>query len=159
MLPEPMDRQPRVLHVIPSVGPARGGPSVAMGILARGLAATGVDVDVATTNDDGPGLLDIPLGRPVEREGATYWYFHRQIPFYTISWPLTRWVAGHVNGYDLVHIHALFSQPSVAAAVAARRSGVPYIVRPLGTLNRFGMEKRRPRLKRLSYRLLERRIL
>lgn len=130
-----------------------------MGILARGLAAAGVDVHVATTDDDGRGRLDVALDRPLQQDGATYRYFRRQMRFYTVSWPLSRWLAEHVSGYDLVHIHALFSQPSVAAGLVARRSGVPYIVRPLGTLNRFGMEKRRPRLKRLSYRLLERRIL
>jgi glycosyltransferase involved in cell wall biosynthesis len=154
-----MDRRPRVLHVIPSVGPARGGPSVAIGILGRGLAAAGAEVHVATTDDDGPGRLDVALDRPVEQDGATYRYFRRQTRFYTVSWPLTRWLTGHVRGYDVVHIHALFSQTSVAAALIARRNGVPYIVRPLGTLSRFGMEKRRPWLKRLSYRLLERRIL
>jgi glycosyltransferase involved in cell wall biosynthesis len=41
----------------------------------------------------------------------------------------------------------------------AHRSGVPYIVRPLGTLNRWGIENRRPWLKKLSFRILESRIL
>jgi glycosyltransferase involved in cell wall biosynthesis len=36
---------------------------------------------------------------------------------------------------------------------------VPYIVRPLGTLNRWGIENRRPWLKKLSFRVLESRIL
>jgi glycosyltransferase involved in cell wall biosynthesis len=88
-----------------------------------------------------------------------YWYFRRQTRFYTASWPLTRWLGRRVRTYDLVHIHALFSYAAVAAWASARRSGVPYIVRPLGTLNRFGMERRRPMLKRLSYALIERRIL
>jgi len=154
-----MDRPPRVLHVIPSIGPLRGGPSVAMRALARALARAGVDVHVATTDDDGPGRLAVPLGRPVDEDGATHWYFRRQTRFYTTSWALTRWLAGHVAGYDLVHVHALFSYGAVPASVLARKHGVPYVIRPLGTLNRFGMETRRPRLKRLSYRLIERRIL
>lgn len=154
-----MDRPLRVLHVIPSIGPLRGGPSVAMRALARALARAGVDVHVATTDDDGPGRLTVPLGRPVDEDGATHWYFRRQTRFFTTSWALTRWLAGHVAGYDLVHIHALFSYAAVPASVLGRKRGVPYIVRPLGTLNRFGMETRRPRLKRLSYRLIERRIL
>jgi glycosyltransferase involved in cell wall biosynthesis len=95
----------------------------------------------------------------VDENGATHWYFRRQTRFYTTSWALTRWLAGHVADYDLVHIHALFSYAAVLASVLARKHGVPYIIRPLGTLNRFGMEKRHPRLKRLSYGLIERRIL
>ena len=149
----------RVLHVIPSVGPRRGGPSVAVRTLARGLTRAGADVHIATTDDDGTGHLNVLLGRPVEEEGATYWYFRRQTRFYAVSWPLTRWLAGRVANFDLVHIHALFSYAAVPASIFARTRGVPYIVRPLGTLNRFGMERRRPMLKRLSYMLIERRIL
>ncbi|HMH50417.1 MAG TPA: glycosyltransferase [Candidatus Acidoferrum sp.] len=145
--------------MIPSVGPFRGGPSVAMRTLARSLARVGVEVDVATTDDDGPGRLDVPLGCPVSDGDTTYWYFRRQTRFYTVSWPLTRWLSAHVREYDLVHIHALFSYATLPASVYARRYGVPYVVRPLGTLNRFGMEQRRPLLKRLSFGMVERRIL
>ena len=154
-----MDRPLRVLHVIPSIGPLRGGTSVALRELSRGLARAGVAVHVATTDDNGPGRLAVPMGRPVNEDGATHWYFRRQTRFYTTSWALTRWLFGHVADHDLVHIHALFSYAAVPASVAARKHGIPYIVSPLGTLNRFGMERRRPRLKRLSYGLIERRIL
>src|ERR1044071_5008083 len=56
-----------VLHVIPSLSLAHGGPSVALPLIARSLARAGVSVDVATTDDDGPGRrLDVPLARRVE---------------------------------------------------------------------------------------------
>jgi glycosyltransferase involved in cell wall biosynthesis len=119
----------------------------------------GVEVDVATTDDDGPGRLDVPLGCPVSDEDVTYRYFPRQTRFYTVSWPLTRWLWAHVGQYEVVEIHGLFSYATVAASRCASRAGVPYVVRPLGTLNRFGMERRRPLLKRWSYRLIERRLL
>jgi len=130
-----------------------------MRTLARGLTRAGADVHVVTTDDDGPGRVDVPLDRPVEEERATHWYFRRQTRFYTFSWPLTRWLADRVASFDLVHIHALFSYTAIPASVLARRRGVPYVVRPLGTLNRFGMERRHPTLKRLSYRLIEQNIL
>jgi glycosyltransferase involved in cell wall biosynthesis len=79
--------------------------------------------------------------------------------FYKVSPGLARWINRHVLDYDLVHIHALFSFSSVAAAWAARNAGVPYVVRPLGTLNRYGVEKRRPLLKRLSLKFIEGPIL
>jgi glycosyltransferase involved in cell wall biosynthesis len=56
-------------------------------------------------------------------------------------------------------MHALFSYAALPASAFTRLAGVPYVVRPLGTLNRYGIEQRRPVLKRLSYRLIERRIL
>jgi glycosyltransferase involved in cell wall biosynthesis len=149
----------KILHVIPSVGPERGGPSVLMRTLARALSQAGMQVHVATTDDNGPGRLRVPHGVPQQEDGATFWYFPRQTHFYTFSWPLTRWLARHVREFDLVHIHALFSYAALPAALLAHRAGVPYIVRPLGTLNRWGIENRRPWLKKLSYRILESRIL
>jgi len=61
----------------------------------------------------------------------------------------------NIAGFDLVHIHALFSFSSTMAARIARQHSVPYLVRPLGVLNRWGMENRRPILKRVSFRLVE----
>jgi len=149
----------KILHVIPSVGLERGGPSVFMRTLTRGLAGRGLEVHVATTDDNGSERLDVDCGVPRAEEGATYWYFRRQTGIYTFSWPLTQWLARRVSDFELVHIHALFSYAALPAALCARRSGVPYIIRPLGTLNRWGMENRRPWLKKLSFRMVESHIL
>ena len=149
----------RVLHVIPSIGPLRGGPSFVLRTMAKGLAARGVDVHVATTDDNGPFRLDVPFNIPIRKDGVTYWYFPRQTSFYIFSYPMARWLAEHIPAYDLVHIHALFSFPVAPAAYWAARHDVPYIVRPLGTLNRWGVSNRRRWPKKLSLHLIERRIL
>jgi glycosyltransferase involved in cell wall biosynthesis len=149
----------KVLHVIPSVSAVHGGPSVMVELMARGLTQAGHVVHIATTNDDGQGKLPVACGVPVERNGITHWYFDRQLGFYKYSHPLSRWLAAHVADYQAVHIHALFSHSSYAAGYWAHRRNVPYIVRPLGTLNRWGMENRRPWLKQLSFRFVESRIL
>ncbi len=149
----------RVLHIIPSVSCLRGGPSVAVRAIARGLVHRGVEVDIATTDDHGTDRLAVPLEQPVVEEGVTYRYFRRQVGFYTVSWPLSRWLAVHVEEYDVLHIHALFSFSASAGAFWAVRRGIPYVVRPLGVLNTWGMQNRRPLLKELSLRLIERRIL
>jgi glycosyltransferase involved in cell wall biosynthesis len=65
----------------------------------------------------------------------------------------------HAGEYDVVHIHALFSWPSLVAALSAQLRRVPYVVRPLGVLNRWGIRNRRPWLKRMSFALIEKRIL
>lgn len=150
----------KVLHVIPSVSPLRGGPSFALRDMARGLVQAGIEVHIATTDDNGPdGHLDVPLGQPVVNEGVTCWYFRRQTRFYAVSWPLTRWLAQHINQFDLVHIHALFSYASLPTAWYAFHRNVPYIVRPLGVLNRWGITQRRPLMKQISLWLFERHIL
>ena len=126
----------KVLHVIPSLSLVHGGPSVALPIMERGLTGAGIQVETATTDDDGPGKRsEKPLGSPVQENGVTRWYFRKQSEFYKVSWPLRRWLQRQVGGYDLVHIHAVFSHASVAAARAARRNHVPYVLRPLGVLN------------------------
>jgi len=150
----------KILHVIPSLSPRRGGPSFTLRAMARALAEAGLEIHIAATDDDGPdGRLRVPLGQPLVEDGVTSWYFPRQTRFYTASWPLTQWLARHTGEYDLVHIHALFSYASMPAAFYAVRYNVPYLVRPLGTLNRYGMHQRRPWLKQLSFQLIERRII
>jgi glycosyltransferase involved in cell wall biosynthesis len=123
--------------------------------LVEALSRQGVETHVATTNDNGPEMLRVPCGVPVNQGGATYWYFQRQTRFYTASWPLATWLARHVSEFDVVHIHALFSFSTLPAAFWANRYSVPYIVRPLGTLSEWGMKNRRPWLKTLSFRLIE----
>jgi glycosyltransferase involved in cell wall biosynthesis len=127
--------------------------------LTADLAASGVETHVATTDDDGPKKLDVRYGEPVVQGNVTYWYFPRQMRFYTFSWPLCVWLSQHVSEFDLVHIHALFSFAALPAAYWSRRRRVPYIVMPHGMLNVWGMTQRRPWLKRASFRLLEARIL
>src|SRR5438477_11628771 len=121
-----------VLHVIPSIAAVHGGPSIMLERMARGLAQFGIDIHIATTDDNGAGRLDVPHGVPVVRDGLTYWYFNRQTRFYKFSHPLSAWLSRHIEDYQIVHIHALFSHSAFAAAYWAHRRGVPYAVRPLG---------------------------
>jgi glycosyltransferase involved in cell wall biosynthesis len=149
----------KVLHVIPSIAAFRGGPSQVIRMVTEGLAECGIGVDVATTDDNGPARLPVPHGVPVREGKVTYWYFARQIRPYTCSLPLSSWLWRHVREYDLIHIHTVFAYASTAAALIARAKAVPYIVRPLGVLNRWGFENRKPFLKRLSFAAIDKRIL
>ncbi len=151
----------RILHVIPSVSLAHGGPSRAIGQMERALSALGVRIEVATTDDDGPGkrVTDTPTLDVYTDNTPVRHYFAKRLEFYKVSPAFAQWIFSTVGDYDLVHIHALFSFTSVAAAWAARRSGIPYVVRPLGTLNQYGVRQRRPWLKRLSLKLVEGPIL
>jgi glycosyltransferase involved in cell wall biosynthesis len=149
-----------VLHVIPSVSPVHGGPSRAIAEMERALCARGINVTTVTTNDDGNvNMLQVPCGIPIKTDGATRWYFARNSSFYKVSLPLAYWLKRNIGKFDLVHAHALFSFAPVAAAFLARRAGVPYVLRPLGVLNGYGMTEHHPRLKRLSLTLIERRLI
>ncbi len=158
----------KVLHVIPSLSPQDGGPSFALPLIARTLERAGLDVDVVATAADrdtsvansGQGRQEpVRFDRSMTHDEVSYSYFRRQTEFYKVSFPLARWLAEHVRDYDLVHIHALFSYSSYAAANIAKRNGVPYIIRPLGVLNRWGIRNRRRFLKQISLRFIEQRII
>lgn len=127
-----------------------------MPLMAGALRKLGIEVDVATTDDDGPGQrTHVAAGPHVREDGHRVFYFPKQTEFYKVSLPLREWLRENVQNYDVVHAHALFSFSSLAAARMARMKQVPYVIRPLGVLNRWGMENRRRWLKALSFRLLE----
>jgi hypothetical protein len=120
-----------------------------------------VKITVATTDDDELATrLNVPLQQLVgEPDGTMRIYFRRNADFYKSSWTLARWLRLNVADYDAVHTHALCSFSSFAVARAARRAGVPYVVRPLGALNRWGLKNRRRILKQWSLRWVELSIL
>jgi glycosyltransferase involved in cell wall biosynthesis len=132
-----------------------------MPALARSLVDAGLSVTIVTTDDDGlQKHAQVALGTEIQGDcGATYFYFRKNTEFYKFSWPLTCWLWRHISDFDVVHIHALFSYASSAAALIARRNAVPYVIRPLGVLNRWGMQNRRRIVKAISFQLIESRIL
>lgn len=147
----------RILHVIPSVSMRDGGPSRAIGIMERALSAAGIEVTTLTTDHD-VGRAG-GAGPPVAVNGAHRIYARKWLHPYKVAPGLIPRLMRAVPMHDLVHIHALFSFATTAAAWAARRARVPYIVRPLGSLARYGLRERRQRLKRLSLAVVEGPIL
>jgi glycosyltransferase involved in cell wall biosynthesis len=149
----------RVLHVIPSVAPRYGGPSRAVVEMCRALPARGIEPLIATTNADGAGHLPVELGKSLAYKGVPVVFFSRQwSEAFKYSHPLARWVGGHVPGFDVVHIHAVFSHACLAAAKACHRHNVPYVVRPLGTLDPWSLRQKHLR-KRLLWHVGVRSIL
>lgn len=149
-----------VLHVIPSLAAAHGGPSRAMALIEQALKGQGIATETATTDDDGArGRVDRAQVDLCREDSADRRYFRKTTDPYKISIAFLRWITAHVRDYQVLHIHALFSFTSTVAALVARRSGIPYVIRPVGTLAPYGMGKRRPWAKKLSVALFERRIL
>jgi glycosyltransferase involved in cell wall biosynthesis len=146
----------RVLHVIPSLSPMRGGTTTSVLEIIAGLKLQGVDCEVAVSDDDGPGRR-IADGA-AERVLPGRYYFVKRRDLYVYTPDMGPWLDTHVRDYDLVHIHGLFSHANGLAGRICRRRRVPYIVTPHGMANRYGMRQKRVR-KALSLALVERRLL
>ncbi len=152
----------RILHVVPAYYPAvrYGGPIRSVHGLAAALARRGHDVHVYTTNVDGAADLDVPLGEPVELDGVRVHYFPvTQLRRLCWSPSLGSQLRKSIDGFDAVHLHSVFLWPMWAAARAARRVGVPYIVAPRGMLVRDMIHRKNRWIKTLWIDLVERSTL
>ena len=149
----------KILHVVPTYFPARryGGPIVAVHGLCKALAARGHDVHVYTTNVDGDGTLDVPTDRAVDVDGVQVHYFPSSFPRLYLSPEMRKSLRTEVRNFDVVHIHAVYLWPGVAAAHAARSAGIPYVISPRGMLVPELIEKKSRVTKMLWLRLVERR--
>jgi glycosyltransferase involved in cell wall biosynthesis len=148
----------RILQIVPSIALIYGGPSQMVRGFAQALATAGAEVTILTTNangDAGQAPLDVPLGVSIQTENYTVYYF-ACAPWrrYKFSAGLLKWLYHHGHDYDLAHIHALFSPLSTAAATVARWQGLPYVLRPLGTLDPADLQKKK-QLKQIYGHCLE----
>src|SRR5690606_34509791 len=88
-----------------------------------------------TTDLHADGRLDVPLARPTDLDGVAVSYFRATWPRRLARAPaLAAALAAGVADFDLVHLHGLFLWPMDAAARAAARARVPWVVSPRGML-------------------------
>ena len=149
----------KILQIVPSISLVYGGPSQMIQGLSAALAAhPSATVTILTTDANGDvdeAPLDVPLGTPVQKDGYDVIYF-RCAPFrrYKFSAPLLQWLWANAHHYDIAHIHALFSPVSTSAATVCRLKKLPYLMRPLGTLDPADLAKKQ-QIKKLYAALLE----
>ena len=127
----------RILHVIPSVAERSGGPAIAIVPMCRALMQQGIEVLLLSTTE---GLSEPNVS---EYKGVPAILFPPQLgASFKYSRPLASWLSSNIRNFDLAHIHAVFNHSSIAAARACRKAGVPYIIRPLGTLDPWSMTQK-----------------
>lgn len=132
----------KLLHVIPSLSPASGGPAEALRQLVRAYPEAGVEAEIV--------CLDAP---------DSDWLASFAAPVLALDWRggkygrsprLRQWLVENVSRFDGIVAHAMWSYPSVAVARAAR-GRVPYAVFTHGMLDPW-FQRRYP-LKHLKKRL------
>jgi glycosyltransferase involved in cell wall biosynthesis len=133
----------QILNITQSYYPFldKGGPTVKVRALARGMAAAGHQVTVLTA--------DLGLGRATQEiinaiPGRWGWesrdddveavYLHTRAQYRAITWNpgVAAFCRERLASYDLVHIYGLYDLIGPQVANACRRGSQPYVVEPMG---------------------------
>lgn len=137
-----------------------GGPVRSSHGLAKGLVDLGHDVDVVTTNVDGPDIINALPGELVDIEGVKVRYYPIRFPRRLYHAPqMAQHVDAEISNYDAVHTNGMFLWPGPRIARAASRADVPLVVSPRGMLVPEMIAGRSPLVKHAWIRLQERRCL
>jgi glycosyltransferase involved in cell wall biosynthesis len=147
----------KLLHVIPSLAKEKGGPTQILLEVVKALQDKGCNAEIVTTNDNGSDVLDVPLYQRVQYEHVPVWFLPRiflPMKEFIFSTALTSWLGQHLNEYDLIHTHYLFSYAPTCAAALARLQKIPYIATPYGMLTPWALNHKR--LKKQLYSPIER---
>ena len=155
-----MDKKPiRVLHVIRSIDSSTGGPAFAVAQMGKVLSTHKVSMDVATTVSANGDKEEPPGATQIIQNAGRCFRFPRQIgKTWSFSWQLWNWLKKNIQNYDAVHITGVFTFPVFIAARQAQKAGVPYIIRPAGTLDVYPLAQKAWR-KKIYYWLFIKRIL
>jgi glycosyltransferase involved in cell wall biosynthesis len=141
----------RILHVVPTIDPAQGGPISVLAGLAPAQVAAGMTVSVVATHTAGENVVLAErlrgAGVKVELVGPATGPLRRHPSLKPV-------VCAAVRAADVVHVHALWEEIQHQAARAAQRAGVPYLVTPHGMLDPWSLAQSRWKKKLyLAWRL------
>ncbi len=137
----------RVVHVIPVMDPATGGPPPVVGAVCSLLRSAGTDASVVcyeTWKGDGgadrtremmagiPGGNGVPIACLPALTKSEVW----------TAASARRLLPDHLRGADLVHLHGVWDPVVLTAAKAAGAQGVPYVISTHGMLEPWAVRKR-----------------
>jgi len=133
----------RILKVTQSYFPFldKGGPTVKVRALARGLAARGHQVTVLTADlglDQETvrrlGAVQHKWGWSAVEDGVEAIYLRVLGRYRAFTWNpgALRWCRRNIGSYDVAHIYGMYDLLGPVAAHVCHSRGVPYVVEPMG---------------------------
>jgi glycosyltransferase involved in cell wall biosynthesis len=135
----------KVLCVVPSFYPAHvyGGPTQTIYELSRGVARLGIELRVLTTDADGlDHVLDVEKDKDVSLDGFSVRYCRRHFR-HSVSPTLMRLLPSYVAWADVVHLHYVYSFPTLPTLLQGRLSNKAIVWSPQGALQRWQGSSRR----------------
>ncbi len=135
----------KILHAIPSLNPADGGPPRIALRLAANTASLGHDVTII--------YHDTPAARPAieqqlaEVPGSGRVHYHILPPRHRLEnlFPgqVAKKIDAIINNFDLVHVHSIWDGVSRAAMMSAHRHSIPFVVLANGMLDPWSLAQKR----------------
>jgi glycosyltransferase involved in cell wall biosynthesis len=149
-------RPMKILQIVPSLASETGGPAVSVPEIARSFASLGHKVVIYTTTwpayaKHSDSMIHLQRDKTVE----IVTFPAQRSPFFPNlphSPALVKSVLDNSREYDLAHVFSLWNPVATFSLRALRRSGSPYCLSPLGTLDPVVL--RRNRWKKLPWRIL-----
>ena len=128
----------KILHVVSTMDPVSGGPTRVLADLVRYQHSVGHALAICTTDRGNPTSrrMDKSAFAPLLNAAELY-CFATEVPPLLVSSRMGAWLRKNIRRYDIDHIHGLYRFPPTYAAYQARKQGVPYIIRPHGTLDPY----------------------
>lgn len=131
-----------IVHVIATLAAEEGGPSRAVLDMAVAMAARGHDVAIQTT-DYGGAPVDVAAAR---QQGVRIETHPVQFPRrWKRSTALRATLERVLPDVDVVHLHSFYLYHCLITERICRKAGVPYVLRPHGTLDPFLQQRHRYR--------------
>jgi len=119
----------------------KGGPTVKVRAIARGLVAAGHDVSVltadlgiASANTDRIETAPDKFGFISHSDGVESIYLRTRACYRALTWNagVAAFCKQRLASFDLVHIFGLYDFLGPSVARACRRASIPYVVEPMG---------------------------
>lgn len=151
----------KLLHVVPTYWPAvrYGGTIWSVHGLCAALVRRGHEIHVWTTNVDGRKNSLVRTEAEIPVDGVKVKYFCSTFMRRLYWSPGMAKALKNAANFDLMHLHSVFLWPTWAAARAAQKNKVPYLVSPRGMLVPDLIAKKNKRLKMFWINRIEKKSL
>ncbi len=142
----------KVLHVIPSINPLRGGPTYAVINTVKALRKIGIDSQILTVNDythadtkeeslTSFSQEDIPIYIFNDLRILNHLTLLGRDKAFLFSYEATIWLWNNISNYDLIETRYLFSYLPESARMISRIKQTPYIAHPTGMLDKWALSQ------------------